>query len=47
MTLVAQVCPGFRDHAVYRGRQVFLYKRAQIFVGDVFGAFGGEGLGAF
>jgi hypothetical protein len=101
--LVAQHLPGFRDHAVYRGRQVrprpwpalpalncgargaappqqiparlrctrrcqrlqhlpappppapprpcllqvFLYKRAQIFVGDVFGAFNGQGLGQF
>ncbi|KXZ54661.1 hypothetical protein GPECTOR_4g727 [Gonium pectorale] len=45
--LLAQVCPGFRDHAVYQGHQVFLYKRAQIFVGDVYGAFGGEGLGEF
>ena len=27
--------------------QVFLYKRAQIFAGDLFGAFGGRGLGAF
>jgi hypothetical protein len=26
---------------------VFFYKRAQIFVGDLFGAFGGQGLGAF
>lgn len=38
---------GFRDHCVYKGRQVFLYKRAQIFVADVWGAFKGEGLGAF
>ena len=30
-----------------RGRQVFLYKRAQIFAGDLWGAFGGVGLGAF
>ncbi|GFR50471.1 hypothetical protein Agub_g12522, partial [Astrephomene gubernaculifera] len=45
--LVTQLLPGFRDHAVYRGRQVFLYKRAQIFVGDVYGAFEGRGLGAF
>jgi Potential Queuosine, Q, salvage protein family len=30
-----------------RGRQVLLYKRAQIFVADVWGAFGGTGLGAF
>eukprot|EP00798_Chlamydomonas_sp_ICE-L_P019267 gene19267-25904_t len=35
--------PGFRDQAVYKGRQVFFYKRAQIFVGDVYGAFQGEG----
>lgn len=27
--------------------QVFFYKRAQIFVGDLYGAFGGEGLGHF
>lgn len=42
-------CPAcrFRDNAVYRGRQVFLYKRAQIFVADVYGAFGGRGLGSF
>lgn len=26
---------------------MFLYKRAQIFVGDVYGAFGGQGLGHF
>lgn len=30
-----------------RGQQLFYYKRAQIFVGDVFGAFGGQGLGSF
>lgn len=45
--LVTAHFPGFRDHAIYRGRQVFFYKRAQIFVGDVWGAFGGEGLGTF
>eukprot|EP00775_Hariotina_reticulata_P004050 gene4050-4297_t len=39
--------PGFRDHAVYKGRQVFFYKRAQIFVGDLYGAFRGQGLGSF
>jgi len=45
--LVAQHFPGFRDHGVYKGQQVFLYKRAQIWVGDVWGAFGGRGLGDF
>eukprot|EP00884_Botryococcus_braunii_P015204 jgi/Botrbrau1/23685/Bobra.55_2s0065.1 len=44
---VTAAFPGFRDHAIYRGRQVFFYKRAQIFVGDIWGAFGGEGLGRF
>lgn len=28
--LVTAHLPGFRDHAVYRGRQVFFYKRAQV-----------------
>lgn len=32
--------PGFRDEAVYKGRQIFLYKRAQIAVGDWWAAFG-------
>ena len=39
--------PGFRDHCVYKGHQVFLYKRAQIFVADLWGAFKGQGLGEF
>lgn len=43
--LAAEVLPGFRDHAVHDGRQVFLYKRAQIFAADVWGALGGAGLG--
>jgi Potential Queuosine, Q, salvage protein family len=29
---------GFRDEAIYQGRQVFFYKRAQILVADLFGA---------
>lgn len=33
-------CAGFRDEAVYRGRQIFLYKRAQIVVADWWAAFG-------
>ncbi|GBF97280.1 hypothetical protein Rsub_09971 [Raphidocelis subcapitata] len=47
VALVTAHFPGFRDHAVYGGRQVFFYKRAQIFAADVYGAFGGRGLGAF
>ncbi|QDZ24427.1 queuosine salvage protein [Chloropicon primus] len=45
--LVVAHFPGFRDSCVYGGSQVFLYKRAQIFVGDLYGSFRGEGLGKF
>lgn len=45
--LIAASFPGFRDQTVYQGKQVFFYKRAQIFVADVFGAFQGKGLGRF
>lgn len=38
---------GFRDHTLYKGHQVFLYKRAQIFVADLWGAFKGQGYGEF
>lgn len=45
--LLTAACPAFRDAAVYRGRQVLFLKRAQIFVADLYGAFGGQGPGAF
>ena len=45
--LITAAFPAFRDAAVYRGRQVSFLKRAQIFVGDLHGAFGGQGPGAF
>lgn len=38
---------GFRDHSLYKGHQVFLYKRAQIFAADLYGAFKGRGYGEF
>lgn len=41
------LCAGFQDHGIYKGRQVAFYKRAQIFVADVWGAYGGQGLGSF
>ncbi|KAJ9177358.1 hypothetical protein P3X46_012585 [Hevea brasiliensis] len=44
---VTSLFPGFRDHSVYKGHQVFLYKRAQIFAADLFGAFKGRGYGEF
>ncbi|KAJ8427624.1 hypothetical protein Cgig2_010886 [Carnegiea gigantea] len=45
--LVTRHFPGFRDHSVYKGHQVFLYKRAQIFVADLHGAFKGHSYGEF
>ncbi|CAN6541952.1 unnamed protein product [Malus baccata var. baccata] len=47
VALVTRHFPGFRDHSVYKGHQVFLYKRAQIFAADLWGAFGGQGYGEF
>ncbi|KDO34736.1 hypothetical protein SPRG_00798 [Saprolegnia parasitica CBS 223.65] len=40
LRLVLAHFPGFQDHAVYKGNQVFLYKRVQILVGDVWAAYG-------
>ncbi|XP_065912490.1 queuosine 5'-phosphate N-glycosylase/hydrolase-like isoform X2 [Dysidea avara] len=37
----------FRDVAVYKGQKVFFLKRAQIFVSNVWSAFGGSGYGTF
>ena len=37
--LVVKTLPGFRDQAIYAGVQVFFYKRAQILVSDLVGAF--------
>ncbi|GKB28956.1 queuosine salvage protein-like protein, partial [Tanacetum coccineum] len=47
VSTIARHFPGFRDHTVYKGHQVFLYKRAQIFAADVWGAFKGQGFGEF
>eukprot|EP01039_Chlorochromonas_danica_P004212 gene4209-4626_t len=38
--LVTRSFPGFRDTAIYKGHLVHFYKRAQIFVADLWGAFG-------
>lgn len=38
--LLVAHCPGFRDEAVYRGRPVFMYKRAQIAAADLWAAYG-------
>lgn len=48
--LVRQVAagfPSFRDTAIYDGRPVYFYKRAQILAADLAGAFDHQGLGEF
>ena len=37
--LILAAFPGFRDHVVYKARLVHFYKRAQILVGDLWGAY--------
>ncbi|CAL5366757.1 unnamed protein product [Camellia sinensis] len=47
VALVTSHFPGFHDHTVYKGHQIFLYKRAQIFASDLRGSFRGKGYGEF
>ncbi|KAF7265937.1 hypothetical protein GWI33_020678 [Rhynchophorus ferrugineus] len=37
----------FRDEAVFKGKKVSFYKRAQILVGDIWACFKGQGIGYF
>ncbi len=39
--------PSFRDEAVYHGQTVYFWKRAQIFVADLYHAFAGKAWGGF
>jgi hypothetical protein len=43
--LVVEELDSFRDEALYKGRVIPFYKRAQILAGDVYGAFAGQGWG--
>lgn len=44
--LVAAEFASFNDVASYAGREARFYKRAQILAGDLYGIFGGRGIGA-
>lgn len=39
--------PSFRDIAYFQGQKIYFLKRAQIFAGDIYGVFRGQGLGEF
>ena len=45
--ILVQSFPFFRDIAQYDGEKICFYKRAQIFVADLYGAFEGRSLGYF
>lgn len=45
--IVAQNFPDFCDISTYKGTEIPILKRAQILAADIWGAFKGEGLGAF
>lgn len=45
--LLAENFSSFNDVAIYRGKEVRFYKRAQICVADLYGTFGGKNWGAF
>eukprot|EP01080_Neovahlkampfia_damariscottae_P002285 gene2285-2458_t len=47
VNIIIETFPAFRDHSIFNGRQIFFYKRAQIFCADIHGSFSGEGIGKF
>ncbi|KAL4773125.1 hypothetical protein BDW60DRAFT_28157 [Aspergillus nidulans var. acristatus] len=47
VNLLAESFSCFRDEAVFQGRRVRFYKRAQILVADLWACFDGEGYGEF
>ena len=47
VNLLVKYFPSFRDEARFDGRKVRLFKRAQIFVADLWAAFNGSSPGAF
>jgi len=45
--LLVENLPSFRDEAEYYNKTIYFYKRAQIFVADLYGAFDGNAWGNF
>ena len=47
VNLLVEYFPSFRDEALFHGKTVRLYKRAQIFVADTWACFNGTSFGTF
>lgn len=45
--LVVEEFPCFKDEAIYRNKNVAIYKRVQILVGDIWSCYRGVGIGRF
>lgn len=46
LKLIVQNFPSFLDTAIYKEKEVYFYKRAQLLVADIFQIFGGKNFGA-
>jgi len=44
--LVVQNFPSFSDTSSYKNREIYFYKRAQLFIADIYQLFGGKNFGA-
>jgi len=44
--LIVLSFPSFSDTSMYKGEEIYFYKRAQLLVADIFQLFGGKGYGA-
>ncbi|XP_042895509.1 queuosine 5'-phosphate N-glycosylase/hydrolase isoform X2 [Parasteatoda tepidariorum] len=47
LNLIIENFPSYKDEALYEGKLVSFYKRAQILIGDIWACFEGQGLGYF
>jgi hypothetical protein len=47
LDLIIQTFPSFRDVSIYKGREVFFYKRAQLLISDIYQLLKHEGRGEF
>jgi len=46
LELIVQIFPSFLDTAIYKKKEIYFYKRAQLLVADIFQIFNGKNFGA-
>lgn len=47
LELLVIALPSFRDVSMYKGREIYFYKRAQLLISDIFQMFDGKNYGSF